>query len=403
MALPKPSEIEILLRGWLTSNQKEDARLEFKLCVVLSIVGAKAEFIRDVLSLANSEGESNRGCGYLVIGFRDGEYYDVRSQSYDGAKFSQIVEANISPDIDLSYQEFDNGEGGRIGVLTLAPDPNTLYVVRKELRDNQGKAELLPGQSWGRKDAGCKIILEGNMMQARLNEIVNRRIEETEERFQEKIDKLEREGGPAFEVKRIRFDIEATSDPADVERHLARLLPYAREFGLAVKHEVLDAVSEVTGRAQQGMSINLAASVDAVLSALMPVGWGGMHYPSREEISRDDQKLMERIGHLTFEMTWAACRYFRDLAVVKVCARRYWELLRFTGLNGLQWLYASFLENARQCQEKCNELRTGNAFPEGWTAMEYEIKDALDQNEEDARETACKAALKREHAADSPD
>jgi len=398
MVLPKPSEIEILLRGWLAANQKEDARLEFKLRVELSTVGGKAEFIRDMLSLTNSDGEFNRGYGYLVIGFREGEYYDVRSQSYDGAKFSQIVEANISPDVDLSYHEFDNSVGGHIGVLTLAPDPNALYVVRKELRDREGKAELLPGQSWGRKYAGRKIILEGHMIQARLSNIVTRRIEEAEKCLQEKIDKLEREGGPAFQVKQIRFDIGATADPAALERQLDRLLPYAREvFGLGVKHEVLDAVSEVTGRAQQGMSVNLAASVDAVLSLLMPVGWGGMHYPSREEISQDDQKLLERIEHLTFEMTWAACRYFRDLAVVKVCARRYWELLRFTGLNGLHRLHASFLENARQCQEKCNEERTGNAFPEGWAAMESEIKDALDQNEQDARERASKATLKRDN------
>ena len=166
MVLPKPSEIEILLRGWLAANQKEDARLEFKLRVELSTVGGKTEFIRDVLSLANSDGEFNRGYGYLVIGFREGEYYDVRSQSYDGAKFSQIVEANISPDINLSYQEFDNSEGGRIGVVTLAPDPNALYVVRQELREEKGRAELLPGQAWGRKHAGLKIVLEGHMIQA---------------------------------------------------------------------------------------------------------------------------------------------------------------------------------------------------------------------------------------------
>jgi hypothetical protein len=66
-------------------------------------------------------------------------------------------------------------------------------------------------------------------------------------------------------------------------------------------------------------------------------------------------------------------------------------------LNGLHRLHASFLENARQCQEKCNEERTGNAFPEGWAALEYEIKDALDQNEQDARERASKATLKRDN------
>jgi hypothetical protein len=43
------------------------------------------------------------------------------------------------------------------------------------------------------------------------------------------------------------------------------------------------------------------------------------------------------------------------------------------------------------------DLRQRGRFPEGWAAMEYEIKDALAQNEEDGRERARKATLKREN------
>jgi hypothetical protein len=383
MALPKASEIETLLRGWLSAHQKEDSRLEFKLSIVLSTVGGKAEFIRDLISLANSEGECPRETGFLVIGFKKGRFHDIRGESYDGATFSQIVEAYVSPEINLSYQEFDNGQQGAIGVIAIAADPDVIYVARKEIRDDKGKAELLPGQCWGRKAAGLKVALEGDAIQERIRNVVRREMERTEDRLHEQIDKLERESGAAFDVKRIRFEIEATSDPQLLERLVEKLLPYAREFGLSVKHEVLDALSEVTGRAQQSMPAGLASSVDEVLSLLMPVGWGGMFYPSREEITDDDQKLLEQIEYLTFQIAWATCRYLRDAAVAKVAAKRYRDLLRFTDLNKLQRLHLRFLENARRCQEKCNEEGHGKIFSEGWAILEEEIKDALDQTEQD--------------------
>jgi hypothetical protein len=231
------------------------------------------------------------------------------------------------------------------------------------------------------------------MIQARIRDIVSREVEDAKKRLRKKIEKLEREGGAAFDVKRLRFEIEASNDPALLQRLVDKLLPYAREFGNGVKHEVLDALSEITGRAQQSMPAELASSVDEVLSLLMPVGWGGMLYPAREEISSNDEELLARIEHLNFEITWAACRYLRDAAVVKVAAKRYRDLIRFTGLNKLQRLYRSFLENARRCQEKCNEEQHGNIFSEGWAILEGEIKDALDQGAQDTLEGLHKSKL----------
>ena len=126
------------------------------------------------------------------------------------------------------------------------------------------------------------------------------------------------------------------------------------------------------------MPIDVAQAVDSVLSQVMPVGFGGLVRPSREEISGDDLRLLERIEHATFELTWDACRYLRDLTVVKVGAHRYWALIRFATLNGLQHLQATFLKNARSCQRICNEERMGTAFPEAQRTLEEEIKDALD-------------------------
>jgi hypothetical protein len=84
-----------------------------------------------------------------------------------------------------------------------------------------------------------------------------------------------------------------------------------------------------------------------------------MNSPSWKEISAEGQKLLERIGHAIFDLTWDSCRYLRDIEVVEVAARLYWALIRFSALNRLSRLRAQFLERAGQCREICNELRDG--------------------------------------------
>jgi hypothetical protein len=79
MPAPITTDLESQIRLWIKNNKKENSRLEFKLKVDLSTPGAKAEFIRDVIALANSEGEVPRDDGYLVIGFKDGRYHDIAS------------------------------------------------------------------------------------------------------------------------------------------------------------------------------------------------------------------------------------------------------------------------------------------------------------------------------------
>jgi hypothetical protein len=91
MAMRDQAGIADQVRQWMTENKKENSRLEFKLLIDLTTVGSKAEFVRDVISLANSEGESPRADGLLVIGYRNGKYQDVAPAHYDGAPIGEIV------------------------------------------------------------------------------------------------------------------------------------------------------------------------------------------------------------------------------------------------------------------------------------------------------------------------
>lgn len=88
--------------------------------------------------------------------------------------------------------------------------------------------------------------------------------------------------------------------------------------------------------------------------------------------------MLKRIEHATFEITWDACRYLRDIKEAEVRAHLYWTLIRFATLNGLQHFQSECLNRARYCRHICTEERMGKAFPEGHKQLGEEIADALD-------------------------
>jgi len=377
MPAPVKSDLENKIRSWIKTSKKENRRLEFKLRIDLSTPGAKAEFIRDVISLANSEGENPRADGHLVIGFKDGRHRDITAEQYDGATFGQLLDSYIFPPVNCVYEEFPHKHRGRVGVLIVKPHAEVLYLVNKHLRDEQGRRLLSPGQCWCRK-SDRKSELSGQELHARLRDIVNTRIEEATRPFKMRIKNLEHQSGPSFEVRRIRFEMEATAEWSALEGYLQKLIPYAREFDHVVKNEVLDAVMVVTGRTRQGMPLDVAQAVDTVLMEVMPVKSGGVHHPAREDFSEVDLELLKRIGHANFEMTWDACRYLRDITIVEVGARLYWVLIRIATLNRLKRLQAQYLHDARYCRQICTEERGGKTFPAAHKKLGDQIADALD-------------------------
>lgn len=370
------SDLENHIRLWIKENRKENSRLEFKAKIDTSTPAAKAEFIRDVIALANSEGERPRAEGYLVIGVRNGQYCDIEGEHYEGAAFGQILDAHIYPPVRTSYEQFGNSTRPRFGLLIVRPRADTLYVVRKRLIGPKGELLLLPGQCWGRRSAG-KEELGGEAIHARLKDIVDSRVDEATDALRKRVKKLESEAGPAFEVKRIRFEMEATRDWSVLEGYLDKLGPYACEFGHVEKHEVLNAVMYVTGMTRLGMPLGVAQSVDDLLMEVMPVKGGGLNYPEREGISEEDQELLRRIEYAIFQLTWDACRYLRNREIVEVAAHLYWVVIRYATLNGLERLQTEALQNAYRCQHTCLEERTGNAFPEVHEMLGEQIADAL--------------------------
>ncbi len=365
-------------------NATENNRLEFKLRIDLSGPGAKAELVRDVIALANSEGEWPREEGYLVVGFKNGTCHDVTQEHYDDATFRQILDSYISPPLNVAYREFGNRAGGRAGVLIVTPEPLTLYVVRKRMNDGQQGVLLYPGQCWGRRSSG-KAELDGDAIVARTEAILAQKLDACAAPLRERIAKLESEAGPMLDVRRIRYEMEATSDWEKLEDCLARLLPYAHEYDDPIRQEILYAIHAATMWTRHDMSASGARAIDVLLGEMMPVRAGGMHHPASVPLSVGDQQLLKGIENVAYEVLWDACRYIRDPKILEIPIHRYWSLIRFTALNKLTRLRDAFMENLRHCQNICNETSKGRTFPEGWNAIEETMKDALDLPQPDKK------------------
>jgi hypothetical protein len=159
--------------------------------------------------------------------------------------------------------------------------------VRKRLQAPNRCVLLSPGQCWTRR-SDRKKELDGEEIHVRYAAIAELVLERATVPLLEKISRLEHEAGSALDVKRIRFKIEAAPGWPELESMLEELLPYAREFDDPVKDEVLEAVLSVSGRAREGLTVDVANARDSLLGEIMPVGAGGMQYPARREISVDE-------------------------------------------------------------------------------------------------------------------
>jgi hypothetical protein len=375
MARRTRNDLRIKILDYIKNDAKETARLEYKREIDISDRDNKAEFIRDVIAIANSEGELPRETGYLVLGYWHGQLFDVSSKRYEASHFGKVIDAYVSPQLAYDYEEYLNDQGGKFGVLTIHASTHALFMVRKEMKSLDGRTLLTPGQCWGRR-ADRKQMLSGDEIQERFRDVAFRATDAARKPLTRRIDKLELESGPVLEVKRYRYQLERTRDWQVTGDILERLHPYAREFDGAVHDEVMDALHEVTGRTRNGMTRDVADTVCGLLDTMMPLAGGGMNRPAPRRISKTERAWLKRIGNVVFEMAWDACRYLRDLDVVTAASREYWCLIRFAKLNKLTAELRHFVEEAQRCQEKCLEAGSRGEFQEGYECMKQAIQDA---------------------------
>lgn len=108
--------------------EKVDAKQE----LILKEVGDKAEFVKDIIAMANN-GEPS----YLIIGLEDGTFADVGKLSYHYTTndINQILVDKIDPPIVVDYKEFII-DGNEYAIVEINGQ-NPPYIAARDLIHNR--------------------------------------------------------------------------------------------------------------------------------------------------------------------------------------------------------------------------------------------------------------------------
>lgn len=122
--------IDDLVAEWETTN------VDFKRDLHLDTADQKAEFIKDVLSLANTKASGQR---WMVSGFDDRSrtYYGAPDQAITQNRIEQILARYTTPCVDVQYNPVDY-RSGSVGMLEVIRDPQKLpYMVARSIGEKK--------------------------------------------------------------------------------------------------------------------------------------------------------------------------------------------------------------------------------------------------------------------------
>ncbi|MHA2247926.1 MAG: ATP-binding protein [Candidatus Hodarchaeales archaeon] len=109
---------------------------------------SRAEFIRDIISLANMAAYSGKK-SYLIIGVSDGKITGMYND-YDDNIFQSLVSSLVAPNIDFLYKQLEI-ENKTLGVFVILPRYDRVFTVSKDYTDSKNKLLLKEGDTWIRR------------------------------------------------------------------------------------------------------------------------------------------------------------------------------------------------------------------------------------------------------------
>jgi len=363
--------IEDLVRHCLSRNNAESARVECKRELLISKPAQKAEFIRDVISLSNSEGEWPRLPAHLIIGLKARRLTSTASLAIDGATLGQIIDSYVAPQVSYQHYAISLKRGIRTDVLELRPVEGALYLVRQELRED-ARAVLVPGQSWGRR-ADRKVVLSGDALSARIEQIAIRRSDAAAAPLLKEIQSLKltlAESGPQTNVKRILYEMEPLQRSREWQRLSAAadlLALYARDYGASVGTTVLDHLGSVMN-VRFGMPAETVEHMLGLVECCLP--FHHYRYKSERPITDEHQLLYRKASEIAWAAAYDAIKYTEDLRATHVACRVLWGIARVAFLNGCSELSSLMSQHFVQLRE----LSVG--APEYEQIVDYFDRDA---------------------------
>ena len=128
--------IDDLVAEWETTS------IDFKRQLSLDTMDQKAEFVKDILSLANTKASGRR---WLIIGFDDKThmYFGPPDSKITQNRIEQLLARYIDPSIDVRYEAVEH-RAGCVGKLEVLRDPKKLPYRVKEQMNRDKKSPLIP-------------------------------------------------------------------------------------------------------------------------------------------------------------------------------------------------------------------------------------------------------------------
>ena len=321
-----PKYIRDLVFERLRLNHAENTRLEWKRQLEVSNPHQKAEFIRDILSLANSEGECPRTPGHLLIGAKDGKTFNAEAR-IDGATLGQIVEAYISPTLPFEHSKVPVEDGQYIDVLEVRPGCDSLYVVAKELRDEH-KPLLRPGESYGRR-GDRKVSLTGDDICRRIEALVQRKADAIAAPLRSEISELREAvaaAGPRREAVRLVYDLEHHVEESDWDQlsvTAQKLYPYLRDEQKSVANVVLERIGHLL-RVRFGMPAQAAKDILGIAANALPPR---SHQGPSSPVTEEELLQYEAAASIADEAAYDSIKYAENLVILEAAG----QLLRGIG------------------------------------------------------------------------
>lgn len=157
--------LNLIRRAQTEGKVFETRKIEFKQLYALQNENGKinkavqAEFIRDVMSLANSLPDPELDTGLLILGVtKTGTIVDNYTLPIaDISNLPQIINGSLERPISFSYREYEYGQK-KVGVIIIPKSSSTPYIVKNELSEN-GNIHLRPGECWTRAEGGKKLAM----------------------------------------------------------------------------------------------------------------------------------------------------------------------------------------------------------------------------------------------------
>lgn len=162
----------------LIELDNEDPKTDLKQTLDISSKYRKAELIKDISGLVNSE-PINDPNGYYIIGAHHRELFDVSSLKLDDFSLQQISNSMCDKPISFQYKQFSISSK-TIGVLIIPKSHERPHLVLRDYYDENSKKLLQKGTCFIRKGSSTEIANRQDydlMYEERVKKRVNEDIE----------------------------------------------------------------------------------------------------------------------------------------------------------------------------------------------------------------------------------